>query len=187
MPAPLLTDGLVALRPLHAEDAFCLYEAVRESLDDLRPWMSWAHDHYQEREAQEWIELAQRRWADGTYFGFAVTQARSRLFLGVCSLSHIHPVYRFCNLGYWIRSSQRGQGFAGRAARLAARYAFEQLGLVRAEIVIALGNRASQRVAEKIGAHCEGVLLNRMLVHCQVCDALMYSLVPSDFGLAARV
>ncbi len=187
MPLPLLTDGIVALRPLRAEDATCMYEAVCESLDDLQPWMSWAHDDYQKREAQEWIELAQRRWAEGTYFGFAVTHAGSDMFLGVCSLSHIHPLYRFCNLGYWIRSSQRGRGFAGRAALLAARYAFEQLGLIRAEIVIAVGNRASQRVAEKIGAHCEGVLLNRMLVHRKVFDARMYSLVPSDFGLTARV
>ena len=92
---------------------------------------------------------------DGAYFGFATT--RDDTFLGVCSLSHIHPVYHFCNLGYWIRSSRRGQGLAGRAARLAARFAFERLNLIRVEIVIAAENTASQKAAEKIGAHREGI------------------------------
>jgi RimJ/RimL family protein N-acetyltransferase len=53
--------------------------------------------------------------------------------------------------------------------------------------VIAVGNHASIRVAQKIGAHDEGVLLNRIVVGQSIYDAHMYSLVPSDFGLEARV
>jgi len=102
-------------------------------------------------------------------------------------LSSIHPIYRFCNLGYWVRNSCRGQGIAGRGALLTARFAFETLGLIRVEIVIAVGNHASLRVAEKIGAHDEGILLNRMVVGKSIYDAHMYSLLPSDFGLVAQL
>jgi RimJ/RimL family protein N-acetyltransferase len=102
-------------------------------------------------------------------------------------LSSIHPIYHFCNLGYWVRTSCHGQGIAGRAAKLTARFAFEHLGLIRVEIVIGVGNRASLRVAEKIGAHDEGILLNRMVIGRSVCDAHMYSLIPSDFGLNTRL
>ena len=70
---------------------------------------------------------------------------------------------------------------------LAARYAFEKVGLARVEIVIALANRASIRVAEKAGAHYEGVLRNRMVVGSDVFDAHMYSLIPQDFGLRVRL
>jgi hypothetical protein len=42
-------------------------------------------------------------------------------------------------------------------------------------------------VAEKIGAHEEGILLNRIVVGKSIYDAHMYSLVPPDFGLAARL
>jgi RimJ/RimL family protein N-acetyltransferase len=68
-----------------------------------------------------------------------------------------------------------------------ARFAFEHLGLIRVEIVIGLGNHASIRVAEKIGAHEEGILLNRMVIGRVISDAKMYSLLPSDFGLVARL
>ena len=107
--------------------------------------------------------------------------------LGGCSLSHIHPVYHFCNLGYWVRTSRHGEGIAARATKLAAQFAFEKVKLIRAEIVISVGNEYSKRVAEKVGAHYEGILLNRMVVGKNVYDAHMYSLVPSDFGLVAQL
>ena len=180
-----LTDEELLLRPFHLNDTAQLYCAVKESLKELKPWMSWAVDGYNERTAREYITIARARWEEHTYYALAVTR-RDEL-LGACTLSSIHSLYRFCNLGYWVRTSCHGQGIAGRAAKLAARFAIEHLGLLRVEIVIAAGNQASIRVAEKIGAHEEGVLLNRIVVGKSIYDAHMYSLIPSDFGLAARL
>jgi len=179
----VLSDGFVSLRPLRASDAHPLHAAVRESLRELHLWMSWADETYDLDVAREWVAASAARWQDRSYFGFAICDAQDETFLGGCSLSHINPVYRFCNLGYWVRTSRHGEGIAGRAALLAARFAFARLGLVRVEIVIAVGNRASTRVAEKIGARYEGTLRNRMMVREQIYDARMYSLVPSDPGL----
>ena len=187
LPSVSLTDGVVTLRPLRADDAVSMYEAVRESLEELKPWLSWAHDGYARWETRDWVTIAAARWTAGTYFGFAITDSKNGRFLGGCSLSHIHPIYQFCNLGYWIRTTQRGRGFAVRAARLGARFGIERLNLVRVEIVISVDNRASLRVAHKLGAHREGILRNRLVVGREVRDAVMYSLLPSDFGLAARL
>jgi RimJ/RimL family protein N-acetyltransferase len=180
-----LSDEDLLLRPFRLDDAPRLYCAVHESLKDLKPWMSWATEEYSERTASEYIAIARARWEEHAFYGFAVTRGKD--ILGACTLSSIHSIYRFCNLGYWVRTSCHGQGIAGRAARLTARFAFEHLGLIRVEIVIAVGNQASLRVAEKIGAHDEGVLLNRIVVGKSIHDAHMYSLVPSDFGLSARL
>ena len=180
------SDGIVLLRPFRMEDAQETFNAVRESLTDLKPWMSWAYDDYSLNDTKEFIRITRARWQEGTLFAFAITDAKSGQVLGGCSLSHIHPVYHLCNLGYWVRSSRRGGGIAGCAARMAARYSFEKVGLVRVEIVIAPGNGASLRVAEKIGAHYEGTLRNRMVVGREVYDAAMYSLIPQDFGLSVN-
>ena len=175
------TDFLV----IYKEGKRFLIEVNFESLKELKPWMSWATDEYNERTAREYITIARARWEERTFYGFSITRADD--FLGTCTLSSIHPIYHFCNLGYWVRTSCHGQGIAGRAAKLAARFGFEHLGLIRVEIVIGVGNRASLRVAEKIGAHYEGVLLNRMVVGKSVYDAHMYSLLPSDFGLTVQL
>lgn len=179
IPTLTLSDDVVYLRPLQEADAEALYQAVRASLDDLIPWMSWAHPRYSLLEARRWVETARRRWREGNYYGFGIFSQQE--LIGSCSLGQFHEYYPLANLGYWVRHSHRGQGIAGRAARLVARFGFEHLGLVRVEIVIAVDNHASRRVAEKIGAHYEGILRNRLVVHGQVQDAAMYSLIPQDF------
>lgn len=180
-----LIDEELLLRPFRISDSTGLYCAVKESLRELKPWMSWATDTYTELTAREYITIARARWNEDTFYAFAITRADE--ILGACTLSGIHPIYHFCNLGYWVRTSCHGQGIAGRAAKLVACFAFENLGLIRVEIVVAVENQASLRVAEKIGAHDEGILLNRMVVGKSVYDAHMYSLIPSDFGWVARL
>lgn len=158
-----------------------LVEAVRESLPELHPWMDWATPSYGEATAQNWLEHCQLAWEHSSAFQFAITDAASGQYIGGCGIDGINEKYRFCNLGYWVRTSRNGEGIASRAARLAAQFAFQTAGLVRAEIVIASGNLASQRVAQKAGAHYEGILKNRMVVRTDVFDAVMYSLSPDDF------
>src|SRR5512143_3729898 len=187
IPYSTLTDGNVTLRPFQNTDAPELYAAVRESLADLKPWMSWAHDGYSQRESTDFITITRAKWGEGTFFGFAITEARNGRLVGGCNLSHVHPFYHFCNLGYWVRASCQGNGLAGQAALLAARFGLERLRLLRVEVVVATSNTASLRVAEKIGAHREGVLRNRITVGTESHDAVMFSFIPEDFGLKARM
>ena len=145
--------------------------------------MSWAHDGYTVKDSGDFVTLVRAKWGDGTVYGFAITDTQEGSLLGGCSISHIHGVYRFCNLGYWVRTNVRGRGIAGRAAKLAARWGIERLGLIRIEIVVATGNAASIRVAEKLGAQREGILRNRITAGNRTHDALMFSLIPNDFVL----
>ena len=98
-------------------------------------------------------------------------------FVGGCALNDINQTHNFANLGYWVRTSRTGQGVATAAALLVAQFGFAKLGFTRLEIVAAVGNVASQRVAEKVGAMREGVARNRHVVHGRVYDAVMYSLI----------
>ena len=182
-----ITDGIVVLRSFHLEDTVQVYEAVHESLTELKPWMSWAHDAYSQQEAEDFIRITRARWEERSLFAFCICDAKTGDILGGCSLSHKNPIYHYCNLGYWVRRSRHGQGIAGRAAKLAARYGFEHGGIIRAEVVVAVGNEKSRRVAEKMDAHYEGILLNRMVVGKAIYDAYMYSLIPQDFGLVPRL
>src|SRR6185369_12615625 len=63
------------------------------------------------------------------------------------------------------------------ATELIALYALKELGLKRLEFVIALDNTASQRVAEKVGAKCEGTMRSRLMISGKCHDARLYSLL----------
>ena len=79
-----------------------------------------------------------------------------------------------------MRSSHVGRGIASAASLQVAQFAFEQLDLVRLEIVAAVDNQASQRVAEKVQATREGLIRNGLVHGEKTLDAVMFSLIPSD-------
>lgn len=180
----LLNDGDLVLRSALADDVPALYAAVVESLETLKPWMLWAHDGYQVDELRSWVLAQPALWQRGDRYELTIYDtSQDRIPLGVCGLSHFNRSFGLANLSYWVRTSRRGQGIAARAARLVARWGFEQLGLLRAEVVVAVDNIASLRVAEKCGARREGVLRNRLQVGAKIYDAVMHSLIPQDFDL----
>lgn len=119
-------------------------------------------------------------WAQGTAYDFGLIEGERGRLLGGCGLNTLNRDNRFANLGYWVRSSRTRQGLATAATRFVAAFGFTEPALGRIEIVVATGNTASQRVAEKVGAVREGILRNRLVVRDQVYDAVMYSLIPQD-------
>jgi RimJ/RimL family protein N-acetyltransferase len=175
-----LTEGPLVLRPFCEEDASALYEAVRESISEVSPWLPWCHENYSIEESREFINSRELLSQGGEWYSFGIfAQDGGRVLAGV-GINSINRVHQMANLGYWVRSSAAGRGIATGATRLAARFAFEQLGLQRVEIVTAAANIASQRVAEKAGARREGILRNRLLIRGESLDAVLFSLVPED-------
>jgi RimJ/RimL family protein N-acetyltransferase len=79
-----------------------------------------------------------------------------------------------------VRTTAAGKGVASKASRLVARFGFEEVGLQRIEVLAAVSNIPSQRVAEKIGAVREAVLRKRLLIGSASHDAVMFSLVAED-------
>ena len=168
--------GACRIRAYEPDDAEALCEAARESVGEVFRWLPWCHAQYSMADAVEWTRSRAARAAEGSEHSFAIVGADGR-FLGGCGLNQINRIHRLANLGYWIRTSATRQGVATEAVRQLAAFAFTHTDLVRLEIVCAVGNDASQRVAERAGAVREGVLRHRLLVHGQPMDAVMYSLV----------
>ena len=170
----------VSIRPFQSWDAQSVYEAVRESLHELPRFMPELDADLTVEEITQWIGRQPKLREGGIAHNFAIVDAAGDQFLGGCGLSEINQRHRFANLYYWIRTSRTGQGAATAATRLIAEFAFAQLGLNRVEIVVAVSNIASRRVAEKSGAVLEGTLRRRILAQGVLHDAFIFSLIPAD-------
>ncbi|MDX1546796.1 MAG: GNAT family protein [Rhodothermales bacterium] len=177
------SDGRILIRPYAEADAGALYEAARESVAEVGLWLPWCHEGYSRRDAAAWIAECPARWLRGEEHAFAIVEAGTGRYLGGVGLNAIHPLHRFANLGYWVRTTAAGRGTATAAARLAAAFGFRALGLVRVEIVVAVANAASLRVAEKTGAQREGILRRRLVCGERVDDAVLFSLIPDDLSI----
>ena len=173
-----LADGNILIRPCQPEDASIICDGVRESMHEMLKWAPWCHPDYSISACLSWLDTRRQVWTEGIEYDFVIFDAKDNTFLGGCALDQINRKHNFANLGYWVRSSQTGKGIATAAVKLISRYGFETLGFTRLEIVTAVQNMASQRVAEKVGALREGVHRNRHVVRDKMYDAVMFSLIP---------
>lgn len=170
-------DEKIGIRRFGPEDAEPLFLAARETSDELCRWMVWGRADYSLEDSRAFIARSATEWEKGTWYTFVVYGKKEGEFLGSIGLSAVDRVHGYAQVGYWVRRARRGEGIGAAAVRLAASYAFGELGLHRLELIIPVGNHGSVAVAEKAGAVREGVLKARVRLNGKYHDAAIYSLV----------
>lgn len=170
----------ILIRQFQPEDAEATFEAIQESLAEVSKWLPNLNDELTLDSVRAYIAGQPRLWTQGEAYNFVIVDGKNGRILGGCGLTTIHPLHRYANLYYWVRSRSTGRGVATRAVRMLSGFALHETGLQRVEIVVAVGNEASKRVAEKAGAHLEGVLRQRLRDGERNRDAYMFSLIKSD-------
>ena len=175
-PETLTGDGL-SLRRYRPADAPGLLEAVLESVAEVAPFETWCHEDYTLPEAADHVGGWDQAWEAGEAYYFAVLDGAGGRYLGSCGLCPIEHPHSTAGLGFWVRTSATGRGVATSAARLVAAFGFTELGLHRIEMMVAVHNLASRRVAEKVGAVYEGTLRRRLVLPAGPTDMAMYALV----------
>jgi RimJ/RimL family protein N-acetyltransferase len=168
-----VNDGVVTLRPWREDDAGAVYEACQDA--ELQFWLPAIPRPYTREHALAYVrdelELGPHQYAievDGVAVGSIGMNVNRN---------------RTAHIGYWCAAEARGRGVVTRALRLLTRYAFEELGAQRAELITDPDNVASQRVAEKVGYRREGVLRSH-LDHPdgRRRDSVMFSLLPGELS-----
>lgn len=178
---PLFLPGdTCAVRTWRADDVDYLYEAVRESISHLSPWLPWCTETYCRKESLDWVKSRATAWAEDEEFSFVIADLSDSRLLGGIGLHRLNWLNRNGELGYWIRTSESGKGYCSEAARIVTRWAFESLELQRIEILASTRNAASLRVAAKAGGTCEGILRRKLVLDGVVHDAALYSVIRSD-------
>lgn len=166
-----------SIRPYLPGDVEAVFEAASESIAHVSPWMSWLTPAYTRADAEIWVEKAVSDWGIGSFEHLIIDDADGSI-AGSCGLNHLDRVNRYCNLGYWVRSSRLQQGAARTATLLLRDFGFTAAaGMNRLEIVVATGNVPSRMVAESVGAIHEGIQRKRLCVGEISYDAHMFALI----------
>ena len=146
------------LRPFRRRDVSTLHEAVDASVADLSRWLPWA-EGYDRGFAQRFIRESVGSWAERRAYDFTVRRIDDPdRHLGNVSVWPTSPQNAVGEVGYWIRSDETGKGYGTEAAAVAVGIGFEELGLHRIVLRIAVGNLGSERIAKHLGFTYEGVL-----------------------------
>lgn len=162
------------LRPPEGGDAGDAFAAVDH---EVKRWLSWAPDYSYDKALRWCTEDAYRDLSRDLNL-VIVPHVTGRL-AGVIGISRADWDSGVAEVGYWIGPADRRHGYATEAVRTMARHAFG-LGLYRLELFAALGNVASQRVAERVGFTREGVLRKARPVPGGRSDMALFSLLEGE-------
>jgi RimJ/RimL family protein N-acetyltransferase len=167
-----LRDGDILLRPWTLDDVPAIVAACNDG--EIQHWIPVIPRPYTEADALAFVQ------GDVPGIGthqFAIT-ANGRV---VGSIGMKVNEMGSGHIGYWCAADARGRGVTTRALRLLCRHSLEELGLERLELITDPDNRASQRVAEKVGFQREGVLRSYLLhPDGRRRDSVMFSLLPGE-------
>lgn len=153
-----------------------IHAAVMESLPQLKPWMPWARDDQTAEQTEAYCREMHAKWIARDEMDFSFFAHEGGGFVGKGGLHTIDWTVPKFEIGYWIRSSCAGRGYASEAAGALVGLARDVLGARRLEICSDARNARSRRVAEKNGFALEGILRNaRRDTAGELADKCMYA------------
>jgi RimJ/RimL family protein N-acetyltransferase len=132
---------------------------------------------------EDWLRAGGRRpWRDGGALHFMMLDSGRNKIVG--SIGAFHPDWevRSTEIGYGVRSDERGRGFASEALAAVSRWMLTDGGIQRAWLTANTDNLASVRVAEKAGFHREGTLRRAGLEDDGLHDQAIFSLLDDEVG-----
>lgn len=173
------------IRPLEIHD----YENWVQSYSSMRPpqneWdeTNWVDSELTLKKFKEHLKKNQLWRAQDHFYEFGIFRKDDGVFLGVVTLMDVsRQIFQNAYLGYRIFNNHWGQGYATEACLAAVEIAFKDLKLHRIEAGIAPTNKASIKVAKRLGLRKEGLSPRRLFTHGKWTDMLLYAGTSEEFG-----
>jgi RimJ/RimL family protein N-acetyltransferase len=172
-----LTDGVVTLRRMGPGDVDDVY-ALRQ-LPDVVATSVPPHAPSRDEVAVRCARVA-AAWLAGDRAPFTIRDTATGAFAGEIGIYYQEPPTGQAMIGYSIAVPWRGKGYATRATRLVAEWAFTRVGVARLIAGTAPENVGSQRVLEAAGFRREGYQRSRLPGMDGRIDDVLFALLPSD-------
>ena len=156
IPMPIETDRLI-IRPPRAGDGALVTAAKEETWGDLLRWMDWAKDMPDANADEAAMRRASADFIMRTDLMMLAFERVSGLPVVFTGLHRNDWHARIFEIGYWVRTSARGKGYATETANALTRFAFNALAARKVIITHADGNDASATVIRRLGYPLEVV------------------------------
>ncbi|MEP6985214.1 MAG: GNAT family protein [Chloroflexota bacterium] len=154
-PAQFETARLLLCAP-KLGDGKMINEAIVESHAELKPWLTWADPLPSPELSEETNRLSVTHYIQRKVMRMNVIQKSDGLFVGVTSLHHIDWSVPAFEIGYWVRTSLAGKGYAKESVQGITDFAFSTLKAERIEIRCDTRNDRSAAVAQRACYTLEG-------------------------------
>ncbi len=160
------------IEPISESASDELLAALLESKADLLKYMPW--DCWSLEAVNGFIEGSMHARDEGARFEFIIRERGAGSLIGVIGLKGLDPFTPRAEVGYWVRSSMAGKGYATDALSTLLDFCGQELKLTRIDAQVAESNAASQKVLTKCGFEREGFKRKGELFHGQWLDMILF-------------
>ncbi len=181
-PAYRIVTPRLVLRCWQPTDAEPMQTSIRESLEHLKPWMTWAQNEANEtlQDKIERLRLFRARFDRDEDYAYGIFNPDETRVLGGCGL-HRRQGAHALEIGYWLHVDYINRGLITEAAAALTRVAFEVENVARVEIRCDPANVRSAAVPRKLGYTHEATLKKRILISDSWRDVMIWTLFREDF------
>jgi RimJ/RimL family protein N-acetyltransferase len=172
----LRANGLL-LRTWRLADVPAVTAACQDP--EIARWIPLIPSPYTEEHARTFLRDSERSLESGESYRFAVLDVQTGALAGSIAIKMLP--FSCGHIGYWVARDSRGRGVATTALKALCRWAVDDLGLKRLELMTDPENLASQRVAEKAGFRREGTMRSALEYQDgRRTDSILFSLLPDE-------
>jgi ribosomal-protein-alanine N-acetyltransferase len=179
-----LSGRRIHLRPLTIEDFTSWHEVRTRCRDWLVKWEPRAAGAPYMSEDRAMFSarcsIRDRERHLGTGYGFGIFLGEQ--FIGEINVSSIQRgAFQSAYVGYWVDEAVAGNGYVPEACVVLFRFAFEELGLHRAQVSIVPRNAPSRSVARKLGLRAEGIAVRYLEIDGHWEDHVRYAITAEEW------
>ncbi|EJQ45969.1 hypothetical protein IEE_02091 [Bacillus cereus BAG5X1-1] len=179
VPLQIETDRLILRAPLQAGDGNVVYQAIKDSINELKQWLLLFQSIPTVEETEIILRNAHIDFLKRESFRYLIYHKDTNDFIGTASLHGINWKISKCEIGYWINTQFSGKGYMTEAVSELTNLGFQLLKFRRIEIRCESNNTKSRTIPEKLGFELEGILRNEDLSadSKQLTDTCIYAKV----------
>lgn len=158
-PEEFYTERLLIRKPLPG-DGKAVYQAMQASLNELKPWMPWAHREQTVEDVEANMREAHAKFLTREDLRLHIFLKETGEFIASSGLHRINWEIPKFEIGYWIDTRFSSQGYVTEATKAITDFAFSALMAKRVEIRCDSMNKRSRAIPEKLGFTLEAILMN---------------------------
>ncbi|MED4228346.1 GNAT family N-acetyltransferase [Neobacillus cucumis] len=148
------------IRKVMPGDGKMLFEAMKASLNELKPWMPWANREQTEQDVEANVRDAYAKFLTREDLRLHIFNRETGQFIGATGLHRMNWEVPKFEIGYWIDTRLSGNGYITESTKALTEFCFNELNAKRVEIRCDSKNTKSRKIPEKLGFTLEGILKN---------------------------
>lgn len=146
VPLQIETDRLILRAPLQAGDGNVVYQAIKDSINELKQWLLLFQSIPTVEETEIILRNAHIDFLKRESFRYLIYHKDTNDFIGTASLHGINWKISKCEIGYWINTQFSGKGYMTEAVSELTNLGFQLLKFRRIEIRCESNNTKSRTI-----------------------------------------